>query len=133
MLPSQVAVSITSHVITGTIWIKVPSFSLWTPAIQDVVHMALADDVVPAADNVFITSVADASTAAAWAAVGTAAMPSGATGVLLSYMVDGYSVRLCGTTHKICIKQACIPVYPLLFIPCAYCDNTSLFRPRSAL
>ena len=53
-------------------------------------HTALANDVVPAADNVFITSVSDASLAASWTANAAGnPMPAGAKGVLVAYMVDG--------------------------------------------
>ena len=52
-------------------------------------------DITPEPDNLFVTSYLDASLAASWATCNTLP-PNGSpgpntSGVLLSYMVDGYS------------------------------------------
>jgi len=92
---NMVATSITGHVIAATLYVSGIAFSQWTPAVQQALVTGLAAVVVPDQDNVFITSFADASLPASWTAANTAP-PTGSpgpntAGVLVSYMVDGYS------------------------------------------
>ena len=102
VLPSQVTVSITGHTISGTAYVSGFPFSAWTASVQAAFVKGLADDVVPTPDQVYVTNAADASQAISWQSNLTgpsyATMPAGASGVLVSYTVDGYQCDPAATT-----------------------------------
>ena len=82
------------HVINGALYIAGIAYSQWGATAQQALVTGLASDVVPDSNNVFVTAVADASLAASWASIAPGAMPVGARGVLLAYMIDGARVIL---------------------------------------
>jgi hypothetical protein len=93
VLPSQVMVTITGHTISGIIYATGFSYAQWSATAQAAFVRGLADDVLPTPDQVYVSSVLDASLPVSWASVvgASSPMPSGSSGALISYTVDGYT------------------------------------------
>ena len=66
ILPTQISVSITSHTISGTMFLYGVPASAWSTAVQNAFVVGLAGDVIPDASQVYVTGTADASNLLNW-------------------------------------------------------------------